>query len=111
MELPTADREAFVVRSANGDEELLREVHSLLAVAAVGDESELSRGPAGSDRALQALLATALGQQYEIVRPLGRGGMGAVYLARERALDRFVAIKVLRPDLADAEQSRERFRR
>ena len=48
------------------------------------------------------MLEPALGQQYEIVRPLGHGGMGAVYLARERALERFVAIKVLRPELADA---------
>lgn len=37
--------------------------------------------------------------------------MGCVYLARERSLERFVAIKVLRPDLADAEGHRERFRR
>jgi serine/threonine-protein kinase len=37
--------------------------------------------------------------------------MGAVYLARERSLERFVAIKVLRPDLADAAEARERFRR
>ena len=57
------------------------------------------------------MLEPALGQQYEIVRPLGQGGMGAVYLARERALERFVAIKVLRPELAEAHDGRERFRR
>ena len=60
---------------------------------------------------LQRMLETALGLQYEIVRPLGQGGMGAVYLARERALERFVAIKVLRPELAEAGVGRERFRR
>jgi tRNA A-37 threonylcarbamoyl transferase component Bud32 len=37
--------------------------------------------------------------------------MGTVYLARERALERFVAIKVLRPELAEAQEGRERFRR
>jgi serine/threonine-protein kinase len=37
--------------------------------------------------------------------------MGAVYLARERSLERFVAIKVLRPELAEAHDGRERFRR
>src|SRR5437867_10020948 len=44
-----------------------------------------------------ALPIFALGRQYDIVQPLGRGGMGHVYLARERELERFVAIKVLRP--------------
>ncbi|MDB4883677.1 MAG: putative serine/threonine protein kinase, partial [Gemmatimonadetes bacterium] len=63
------------------------------------------------DSALRATLESALGHQYEIVRSLGHGGMGTVYLARERALERFVAIKVLRPELADAQQGRERFRR
>ena len=63
------------------------------------------------DDALRSLLDSALSQQYEIIRPLGRGGMASVYLAKERALERFVAIKVLRPDLALAEGHRERFRR
>jgi len=63
------------------------------------------------DASLRALIDSVLSHQYEIIRPLGRGGMGWVYLARERALERFVAIKVLRPDLALAEGHRERFRR
>ena len=60
---------------------------------------------------LRAALETALGAQYEIVRLLGRGGMGAVYLARERALDRAVAIKVLPPEIAASAEAQERFRR
>src|SRR6266496_240693 len=42
----------------------------------------------------------ALAGAYEIEAPLGRGGMSFVYLARERRLDRRVAIKVLSPELA-----------
>jgi hypothetical protein len=42
----------------------------------------------------------ALAGAYEIEAPLGRGGMSFVYLARERRLDRRVAIKVLAPELA-----------
>src|ERR1700752_4774922 len=53
----------------------------------------------------------AIGFQYRIERLLGRGGMGAVYLAHELALDRDVAIKVLPPEQAGAPQLRDRFRR
>ncbi len=56
-------------------------------------------------------LEKGLGFQYRIERLLGRGGMGAVYLAHELALDRDVAIKVLRPERADSPELRERFRR
>ena len=59
---------------------------------------------------LRAALERAIGSQYQLVRLLGRGGMGAVYLAREPALDRAVAIKVLPPEASDS-SSRERFRR
>ena len=48
--------------------------------------------------------------KYEVIRRLGRGGMGTVYLARDPALDRLVAIKVLRDALLDDELL-ERFMR
>ena len=66
--------------------------------------------PAPTDP-LRAALERALGVQYDVVRLLGRGGMGAVYLAREKALERAVAIKVLPPEVAADADSRERFRR
>src|ERR671913_63664 len=49
---------------------------------------------------------TRLGS-YEIVAPLGSGGMGEVYRARDTRLDRDVAIKVLTRDLGDAGARRE----
>jgi serine/threonine protein kinase len=48
---------------------------------------------------------------YEIQSPLGSGGMGEVYKARDTRLERTGAIKVLPPDLADDPQFRERFDR
>ena len=56
----------------------------------------------------QALLERAVSPQYEVLRLLGQGGMGSVYLARESLLERLVAIKVLRKELVHGE-SRERF--
>src|SRR5262245_32878393 len=60
---------------------------------------------------LRDTLEQAIGFQYRIERLLGRGGMGAVYLARELALDRDVAIKVLPPEQASSLELRERFKR
>ena len=48
--------------------------------------------------------------RYEIVKILGEGGMGAVYQARDTELDRMVAIKIIKPSLADDPAILQRFR-
>jgi serine/threonine-protein kinase len=56
------------------------------------------------------ILESALGDRYRMGRELGRGGMARVYLAQDLKHDRFVAIKVLRPELCQP-QLAERFQR
>lgn len=56
-------------------------------------------------------LVTALGDQYDVEHEIGRGGMSVVYRARDRRLNRLVAIKVLPPELAYDPAIRTRFKR
>jgi len=67
------------------------------------------RPPAGDP--LQEQIAGVLAANYELEREIGRGGMGVVYLARDRRLKRLVAVKLLPPDLAYRPDIRSRFLR
>lgn len=52
-----------------------------------------------------------INDRYEIIRAIGEGGMANVYLAQDTILDRKVAVKILRGDLAEDEKFVRRFQR
>jgi serine/threonine protein kinase/tetratricopeptide (TPR) repeat protein len=56
------------------------------------------------------LVGTLLADRYEIISLLGQGGMGAVYKARDTELERTVALKLIRPDLASNPEILRRFK-
>jgi tetratricopeptide (TPR) repeat protein/predicted Ser/Thr protein kinase len=53
---------------------------------------------------------TVLAERFEILQLLGQGGMGAVYKGRDLELDRLVALKLIRPDLASHPEILRRFK-
>jgi eukaryotic-like serine/threonine-protein kinase len=55
-------------------------------------------------------VGTVLAGRYEILQLLGRGGMGAVYKARDTELNRVVALKLIRPELAKNPDVLQRFK-
>jgi serine/threonine protein kinase len=61
--------------------------------------------------ALERRLREALAPDLEVVRVLGHGSVASVYQAREPALKRLVAVKVLRPEVASDDTARRRFER
>src|SRR5207302_3606241 len=67
----------------------------------------------GSTPAPGALLlqpGILLGNRYQIIHMLGEGGMGAVYKAKDIELDRVIALKVIRPELASNPEILQRFK-
>ena len=79
-----------------------------LSLPAETTEHPLREG--GNQMAPASLEGQTLGR-YRILEPLGRGGMARVYRAYHPQLDRYVAVKVLRSDLADEEEFLARFQR
>lgn len=108
VELPEAERLAFVAAACGDDEALREEVASLLAEDARG--SSLLDEPVGAvaGRLLSDDAAPRQFGPYRVTSVLGEGGMGVVYLAERDDLGSLVAIKILR-DAWLSPARRERF--
>ena len=112
LERAPDERSAFVRAESDGDETLRQEVESLLACepATARFLERPAAAVVGSGFGRGDLVGRQLGP-YKVVAPLGAGGMGDVYRARDSKLGRDVAIKMLPPHfMADIER-RARFAR
>jgi eukaryotic-like serine/threonine-protein kinase len=114
MEIAPGERQSFLGRACADDEELRREVESLLAVQRPANNifdtpPESLAAEMFSQKEKPANLAGKEISHYKIIRLLGAGGMGEVYLAQDTKLRRKVALKLLPPQFEADTERKKRF--
>src|SRR6478752_5276966 len=102
LEVPAGERSDFLRRTCAGDEELRCEVASLLDSHSLAgtflDSADLFFSSEGFEEDGAANVAGRMIDHYRIIREIGRGGMGSVYLAEraDAAYQKRVAIKLIK---------------
>ena len=112
-ELPEAERSAFIRSRCDGDETLSLEIESLLAAhdragSFIEALPAVEATAALEDLAIEPMVGRQIGH-YKVTSHIGRGGMGAVYLAEDTRLGRRVAIKLLREGFTTDQSHLRRF--
>jgi len=86
----------------------------LTSLPTMGGPSSFRQWADQSQRGVASVVLPAgleIGHRYRVKSLLGMGGMGAVYLVHDKGLDRDVALKLIRSDIADDADALERFKR
>ncbi len=115
VELDEKNRAKFLAEACGGDNELLAEVEKMLdsykeSESFLEEPAALAVAELILDSNAKLSAGRTIGH-YEIVKQIGVGGMGEVYLAKDNKLDRNVAIKILNEEYSAHDSNLERFSR
>jgi|KBSMisStaDraftv2_1062788.scaffolds.fasta_scaffold24694_2 tetratricopeptide (TPR) repeat protein len=91
-----------------------QDLSELTSVPTMGSPSSLKEWATKSQRGTSSVVLPAgleIGRRYRVKSLLGIGGMGAVYLVHDKDLDRDVALKLIKSDIAEDADALERFKR
>lgn len=106
---PDGEREAYIRRVCDGDDALAGAVRRILRLSDSAAGGVLDHPALELAAPLLDPAGTIIRDRYEVIRTLGTGGMGIVFLARDRTLDRLVALKFLPAHLAGDPAAIRRF--